>query len=1166
MYLTNITKTNILLSLKYILALFLFLVFIFKVESQGYNVSSFQKINETNGNFSIALDNEDNFGISSDYIGDINGDGFEDLAVGAYTDDDGGLNRGALYILFLDGNNNVISETKISDTQGNFTGILDNDDRFGGAVSYLGDINNDGSTEIAVAADYDGDGGFWHGAVWILSLNTDGTVISHSKISDTQGGFNGFINGDAIFGTDIENIGDLNGDGIDDLAVGSRRDGDGGARRGAVWILFMNANLTVNAEQKISNTQGNFNGVLQFEDYFGGSIANLGDLNDDGITDIAVGTYRDDDGQQNAGSFYILFLNANGTVSSHQKVSNTVGGLTSSISSDALFGESIDGVVDIDNDGKIEIVVGAMKQINPTLSVPTGAFFIIELNNDGTVSENHLYTHNENCFPGQLTNDDLFGGSVSMSKTGTTLNSIAVGAYRDSENGYRRGAMWILELGAATNYQVSQINPTVCGSFDGSITFSGFIPNQSYTVSFDHDGQNEVWILDTNSSGEIILTNLNIGFYINISIAQSNNLSCSINVADIELTVSSMDFDFTVNSNSDCDGSTGSILISSLAPNTLYFYDYELNGIMTSGSFTSNTNGEWIITGLEAGDYEFIMVVDNVSPCTDGIGLLTIIGNGLNAGINTINPTLCGQNDGSIIFNNLTTGLNYTISYVFNGNTVTLNEIADAVDEIYINLLGAGVYENIIITEDMSGCTQDIGNITLDDALVDYIFYSNPLSSCNTSDASIIISGLIPNNDHDVSYNFNGMTITNLLISNASGEIILSGLVAGTYENIIVINILDSCTDTEAEIIIGSLDFSITVQTQQLTSCIANDGVITISDLSPNENFTINYTFNSVEEVLNLVSDSSGIISISNLSNGTYTFSVTENSSGCIDSVQDILLENTLSDFIFMVNPATICSVSNGSIIILNLDSNSNYQITYTYNTVAFDITLSSNASGVLEILNLPFGNYLNLVVENVVTGCTDSENMLFVDADPLQVSIGALCEDSIGFIALSDLSANSEFQISYTFLNNEIQSNVFSDSNGYFEIDNLENGVYSEITLIEVVTGCSNSFSDQEINCSETQIQSTKCFDTKQFFTPNGDTTNEYWSLINVQESCRYTLNIFDRYGKLLKNLNNSRNKWDGTYNGLLMPSNDYWYTVEYFEGANISSKIYKSHFALKR
>ena len=237
--------------------------------SQDYSVISYQKINELNGGFTGDLDNNDSFGISVDNIGDLDGNGVNDLVVGAFGDSDGGASRGAIWILFLDSNNTVISQTKISSTSGGFTGILDNDDRFGGAVAYLGDLNNDGLIEIAVGADYDGDGGFWHGAVWILSLNNNGTVNSFSKISDTQGNFTGFINGDAIFGTDIENIGDLNGDGIDDLIVGSRRDNDGGGSEGAVWILFLNNDFSVNTYQKISDTQGNFNGILDFEDYFG---------------------------------------------------------------------------------------------------------------------------------------------------------------------------------------------------------------------------------------------------------------------------------------------------------------------------------------------------------------------------------------------------------------------------------------------------------------------------------------------------------------------------------------------------------------------------------------------------------------------------------------------------------------------------------------------------------------------------------------------------------------------------------------------------------------------------------------------------------------------------------------------------------------------------------
>ena len=591
--------------------------------SQNYSVESFQKINELNGLFTGNIDNEDHFGVSIDNIGDLDGNGVNDLAVGAFSDDDGGHNRGAVWILFLDNNDNVISHTKISDTSGGFTGVLDNNDRFGGAVSYLGDLNGDGFIEIAVGADYDGDGGFWHGAVWILSLNTDGSVNSHSKISDTEGDFTGFINGDAIFGTDIENIGDLNGDGMDDLAVGSRRDNDGGGNEGALWVLFMNTDFTVNSYQKISETEGGFLAALDFEDYFGGSVTNIGDLNGDGVIDLVVGAYRDDDGGTNSGSFYILFLNSDGTVNSYQKVSNNQGNLDATISSNALFGESIDGVVDIDEDGKIELVVGAMRQINPTLNVPTGAFFIIELNSDGTVSEEHLYTYAENCFSGELENNDLFGGSVSFLSATNGDIKIAAGAYYDSENGYRKGAAWILTLGEVLFSLESHTDLTSCGSDDGTITISGLTSGISYTIAYFH------------------------------------------------------------------------------------------NSVAETLTITADASGNYIITGLESGSYDSIVVTEDVSGCTDNLGQIILDEPDLELSISSTDLTSCGSDDGTITISGLTSGNSYTITYLHNSVTETLIITADASGNYIIIGLEVGIYDSILIREDVTDCTDDLDQLEL---------------------------------------------------------------------------------------------------------------------------------------------------------------------------------------------------------------------------------------------------------------------------------------------------------------------------------------------------------------------------------------------------------------------------------------------------------------------
>ncbi len=120
-----------------------------------------------------------------------------------------------------------------------------------------------------------------------------GTVLSHQKISATEGGFTGILDNGDVFHS-VASLGDLDGDGMGDLAVGARRDDDGGMDRGAVWILFLNPNGTVKTHQKISDTEGGFTGTLDNGDLFGASLASLGDLDGDRVGDLAVGATVDE--------------------------------------------------------------------------------------------------------------------------------------------------------------------------------------------------------------------------------------------------------------------------------------------------------------------------------------------------------------------------------------------------------------------------------------------------------------------------------------------------------------------------------------------------------------------------------------------------------------------------------------------------------------------------------------------------------------------------------------------------------------------------------------------------------------------------------------------------------------------------------------------------------
>jgi len=128
------------------------------------------------------------------------------------------------------------------------------------------------------------------------------------------------IKPDDFFGHDIELISDLDGDGVTDIVVGVPYDNDGANSAGAVYILFLNSDGTVKSSQKISSSEGNFREKLELEDSFGFSLSKLGDLNGDGITDIAVGSPHRHYFNSDLSPLHILFLNSDGKVISFETI------------------------------------------------------------------------------------------------------------------------------------------------------------------------------------------------------------------------------------------------------------------------------------------------------------------------------------------------------------------------------------------------------------------------------------------------------------------------------------------------------------------------------------------------------------------------------------------------------------------------------------------------------------------------------------------------------------------------------------------------------------------------------------------------------------------------------------------------------------------------------
>lgn len=405
-------------------------------------VSQTQKIGDALGGFTGTLIDGDRFGTGIEDIGDLDGDGVNDLAVGAWRDDDGGTDRGAVWILFMNRNGTVKSEQKISDTAGGFDGTLTNGDEFGFSIANLGDLDGDMVQDLAVGARADDDGGTNRGAVWILFMDTDGTVKSEQKISDAAGSFGGTLDDADLFGLAIAVIDDVNGDTIQDIAVGASGDDDGETNAGAVWILQLDTDGTVKAEQKIAEGSGGLSITFDDTDRFGSSVTVLNDIDGDGIDDWIVGAPLDDDGGTDRGAVYVLFMNANGTVKSEQKISALAGGLADVLDDDDRFGISAVGMGDLDVNGTDDVTIGAWRDDDG--GTDRGAVYVLFLNNDGTVRVQQKISALEGSFTGSLDELDRFGLAVgTLSNAGDTL---IVGASTDDQGGSDRGSFYLLSL------------------------------------------------------------------------------------------------------------------------------------------------------------------------------------------------------------------------------------------------------------------------------------------------------------------------------------------------------------------------------------------------------------------------------------------------------------------------------------------------------------------------------------------------------------------------------------------------------------------------------------------------------------------------------------------------------------------------------------------------
>jgi len=208
----------------------------------------------------------DEFGLSVLTAGDVNNDGFDDLIVGAWRNDAGGLDAGRAYVF----------SGQTGDTLYVFTGEAAFD-QLGRYVGSAGDVNNDGFDDLIMGAFLNDAGGTDAGRAYVFSGQTGETLY--------------VFTGEAAFdqfGLDAGPAGDVNGDGFADLIVGARGNDAGGTNAGRAYVF-----LGGSGPFPISIAAGNADIILTGEagsNLFGFVLAGIGDVNSDGYDDVFIGS------------------------------------------------------------------------------------------------------------------------------------------------------------------------------------------------------------------------------------------------------------------------------------------------------------------------------------------------------------------------------------------------------------------------------------------------------------------------------------------------------------------------------------------------------------------------------------------------------------------------------------------------------------------------------------------------------------------------------------------------------------------------------------------------------------------------------------------------------------------------------------------------------------
>lgn len=447
-----------------------------------YELSS---LNGANGFQVNGINSQDFSGRSVSTAGDFNGDGLQDIIIGASSADAiGRTNAGQTYVIYgrAASYTSQLNLSQLNGTNGFIINGISENHRSGNTVSNAGDINGDGFDDILIGGIEIGPNGNPNDGECYVIFGTSEIISSPLELSSLNNNIGFIVKGnlDTFFGNSLSGAGDINNDGIADFIVGAPGVNNS---RGEAYIIFGKTD-TFDAIFEASNLNGSNGFTISGSDnelLFGRSVSDGEDINSDGIDDIIISSW----GTSTSGSIYIVYGSSSSPANiPASSLDGNSGFMINSLdNSDGNAGISVSGIGDVNGDSLNDIAIGA-NETNPNNISNAGQAYIVLGNSTGFPAIFELSALDGNN--GFILNGNDFFGYAGFSVSGPGdfnndgINDVLVSGHGATpDNGVDRAGESYLIFGKTTPFpmtmELSNLDETAGITFNGvdQVDYSG---------------------------------------------------------------------------------------------------------------------------------------------------------------------------------------------------------------------------------------------------------------------------------------------------------------------------------------------------------------------------------------------------------------------------------------------------------------------------------------------------------------------------------------------------------------------------------------------------------------------------------------------------------------------------------------------------------------------